>query len=154
MKILNKILITGCGGMLGEAIYNTFKTDYELFCTDIDLNEDWLDYLDFRDFNAYENKIKEIKPHYLFHLGAYTDLEYCEINVEDALNTNYHSVKNAVNLSNKYDCKLIFISSAGVFDGKKNVYYDDDIPTPIGHYAKTKSLSEDYIKKIQRITSF
>ncbi len=146
MKKFKKILIAGCGGMLGEAIFNTFKKEYDLCCTDIDLNESWLSFLDFRKFNDYENKIREFKPHYLFHIGAYTDLEFCEINQDDALNTNYYSVKNAVMLANKYKCKLIFISSAGVFDGTNDIYFDDDTPSPIGHYAKTKALSEDYIQ--------
>ena len=147
MKVFKKILITGCGGMLGEAIFNTFRNDYDLCCTDIDLNENWLTYLDFRDLIEYEKKIKEIKPEYLFHIGAYTDLEFCELNKSDALNTNFESVKNAVMLANKYKSKLVFISSAGVFDGRNDIYFDDDLPCPIGHYAKTKALSENYIKK-------
>ena len=48
---MKKILITGCGGMLGDAFYNIYKDKYNLLCTDIDLNSDWLEYLDFRDFD-------------------------------------------------------------------------------------------------------
>ena len=42
--------MAGCGGMLGEAFYKQFNNEYELKCTDIDLNEKWLSYLDFRYF--------------------------------------------------------------------------------------------------------
>ena len=45
-----KIYIAGCGGMLGEAFYQQFKKKYNLKCTDIDVNENWLSYLDFRDY--------------------------------------------------------------------------------------------------------
>ena len=45
-----KIYIAGSGGMLGEAFYEQFKNDYQLKCTDKDVNEDWLTFLDFRDF--------------------------------------------------------------------------------------------------------
>ena len=48
-----KIFISGCGGMLGDAFYKVFQKEYELMCTDIDVNEGWLSYLDFRDFNKY-----------------------------------------------------------------------------------------------------
>jgi dTDP-4-dehydrorhamnose reductase len=48
-----KIYIAGCGGMLGEAFYCVFGKEYELKCTDIDINEKWLSYLDFRDYPAY-----------------------------------------------------------------------------------------------------
>ena len=49
-------------------------------CSDIDINEEWLSFLDFRDFDAYKKDVVDFTPDYLFHLGAYTDLEYCEEN--------------------------------------------------------------------------
>tara|TARA_B100000989_G_C19508918_1_gene457920 strand:+ start:782 stop:1681 length:900 start_codon:yes stop_codon:yes gene_type:complete len=142
----NRIFVAGCGGMLGEAIYNNFRTSYELYCTDLNVNDDWIDYLDFRESDKYEKMVINYKPKLLFHIGAYTDLEFCEKHPNDAIETNYNSVKFAVNLCKKNNIKLVFISSAGVFDGKKNIYYDDDLPTPISQYAKTKALSEEYIQ--------
>jgi hypothetical protein len=73
-----KIYIAGCGGMLGEAFHVQFKDDYIIKCTDKDVNEPWLDFLDFRDFEAYKKDVFDFRPDYLFHLGAYTDLEFCE----------------------------------------------------------------------------
>ena len=70
-----KIYIAGCGGMLGEAFYNQFSNNYDLKCTDKDVNESWLTFLDFRDLKAYRNDVHDFKPDFLFHLGAYTDLE-------------------------------------------------------------------------------
>ncbi len=57
-----KIYLAGCGGMLGEAFYAQFKNDFELMCTDIDLNENWLSYLDFRDYEAYRKDVLDFKP--------------------------------------------------------------------------------------------
>ena len=76
MEIKKRIYIAGCGGMLGEAFYANFIDNFDLKCTDIDINEDWLSYLDFRDFDAYRNDISIFKPDWLFHLGAHTDLEF------------------------------------------------------------------------------
>ena len=73
---MKKIYIAGCGGMLGEAFYKVFKNDYKLKCTDKDVNEDWLSFLDFRDPEAYKKDVVKFAPDYLFHLGAYTDLEF------------------------------------------------------------------------------
>ena len=100
MKEKKKIYIAGCGGMLGEAFHSIFNNDYELKCTDIDVNEPWLSYLDFRDFNAYLKDVVEFKPDYLFHIGAYTDLEYCETHQNDTYVTNAIAVENAVYISN------------------------------------------------------
>ena len=137
--------MAGCGGMLGEAFYIKFNNDYNIKCTDIDLNENWLSYLDFRDYESYFNDVRAFKPNWLFHLGAYTDLEYCEMNEEDTYITNTESVKHAVQISNEFSIPLLYISTAGIFDGKKNVYDELDQPNPIGHYAKSKYLGEKYV---------
>ena len=75
---MKKIYIAGCGGMLGEAFHRQFKKEYLLECSDIDVNEEWLSYLDFRILDDYLDAVKKFNPDFLFHLGAHTDLEYCE----------------------------------------------------------------------------
>ena len=147
IKTKKKIYIAGCGGMLGDAFYKKFNNHYELKCTDIDVNEDWISYLDFRDFEAYQNDVFEYSPDYLFHLGAYTDLEYCELNPEDTYATNTKSVEHAVAIASELDISLLYISTAGIFNGEKELYDDWDIPDPMGHYAKSKYLAEKYVKK-------
>lgn len=140
-----KIYIAGCGGMLGEAFYKQFSRDYDLKCTDKDVNETWLSYLDFRDFEAYKSDVVEFDPDYLFHLGAYTDLEYCEQNVDDTYNTNALAVENAVFIANSLDVPILYISTAGIFDGKKHLYDDWDLPNPLGHYARAKYAGERFV---------
>jgi dTDP-4-dehydrorhamnose reductase len=140
-----RIYIAGCGGMLGEAFYKQFKNDYEVKCSDKDLNEDWLSFLDFRDLAAYSKEVEDFNPDYLFHLGAYTDLEFCEENIEDTYATNTIAVENAVYLSNKLDIPLLYISTAGIFDGKQDSYDDWDLPNPLGTYARSKYMGERYV---------
>lgn len=144
---MKKIYIAGCGGMLGEAFYTQFKNDYEIKCTDIDVNEKWLSSLDFRDFDAYRKDVIKFQPDYLFHLGAFTDLEYCELNVEDTYMTNTMSVENACYIANELDIPLLYISTAGIFDGKKELYDDFDAPNPLGHYARSKYAGEKFVKE-------
>ena len=114
-----KIYIAGCGGMLGEAFYSIFGQDYDLRCTDIDVNDDWLSYLDFRDLYLYKKDVELFQPDYLFHLGAYTDLEYCELHEKDTYDTNTKSVEHAVSIANDLNIPLLYISTAGIFDGEK-----------------------------------
>jgi dTDP-4-dehydrorhamnose reductase len=140
-----RIYIAGSGGMLGEAFHEQFKDDYHLKCTDKDVNEDWLSFLDFRNFDNYKKDVESFKPDYLFHLGAYTDLEFCEENSDDTYNTNTLSVENAVIIANKLNIPLLYISTAGIFDGKKELYDDWDIPNPLGVYARSKYMGERYV---------
>ena len=142
---MKRIYIAGCGGMLGEAFYKQFKDDYELKCTDIDVNENWLSYLDFREFDKYKEDVINFKPNFLFHLGAYTNLEFCEKNPDDTYITNTLSVENATYIANSLKIPILYISTAGIFDGKKHVYDDWDIPNPLGIYARSKYLGEKYV---------
>lgn len=140
-----KIYIAGCGGMLGEAFYSRFRGEYQLKCTDKDVNEPWLSFLDFRDFEAYRKDVEEFRPDYLFHLGAYTDLEFCELNPDETYNTNTLAVENAVYLANELDIPLLYISTAGIFDGAREYYDDWDQPNPLGVYARAKYMGERFV---------
>ena len=140
-----KIYIAGCGGMLGEAFYAQFKDEYEIKCTDKDVNDTWLSFLDFRDFDAYKKEVFDFKPDYLFHLGAYTDLEFCEMNADDTYQTNTLAVENAVYIANSLDIPLLYISTAGIFDGEKELYDDWDTPNPLGVYARSKYMGERFV---------
>ena len=145
-----KIYIAGCGGMLGEAFYKQFSTEYELKCTDIDVNDDWLSYLDIRDFDAYREHVCNFDPDFLFHLGAYTDLEYCELHRDETYITNTLSVENAVYIANKLNIPVLYISTAGIFDGAKDAYDDWDVPAPLGCYARSKYAGELFVKENAR----
>lgn len=140
-----RIYIAGCGGMLGEAFHEEFGGNAELKCTDIDVNDVWLEYLDFRDPDAYRHDVLGFEPDYLFHLGALTDLEYCETHPEETYATNAMSVENAVYIANDLDIPLLYIGTAGIFDGRQEVYDDWDAPNPLGAYARAKWAGERFV---------
>ena len=52
-----KIFLAGVGGMLGEAFYFEFSKNYELYCTDINVNEKWLNYLNFCERDNYKTEV-------------------------------------------------------------------------------------------------
>lgn len=145
---MKKIYIAGCGGMLGEAMYNVLKKNYILKCTDIDLNENWLTYLDFRDYQKYFTEIKEFEPNLLIHLGALTNLEYCENNKDITYASNIMSVENAALISKKFDIPLVYISTAGIFDGLKDTYNDWDTAAPLNVYGESKYQGELIVKSL------
>lgn len=140
-----KIYIAGAGGMLGKAFYEVFKNEYDLKCSDIDVNEEWIEFLDFRNKEQYTKDVELFQPDYLFHLGAHTNLEWCELNKNDTYVTNTLSVENATIIANSLDIPLLYISTAGIFDGKKELYDDWDLPNPLGAYARSKYMGERFV---------
>ncbi len=148
---MKKIYMAGVGGMLGEAFHKEYCNEYNLLCTDKDVNEKWLSFCDFRDFDEYRRQVLDFSPDYLFHIGAHTDLEYCEINEEDCYRTNTMAVENACYIANELNIPLLYISTAGIFDGKNKLYDDYDRPNPICHYGRSKFMGEIFVREnVQR----
>ena len=143
-----RIYVAGCGGMLGEAVHRVFTAEKdELKCTDIDINARWLEFCDFRDCDAYSRSVGQFSPDVLIHLGAHTDLEYCEKNPDDAYLTNTEAVEHATKIAQHLNVPLVYISTAGIFDGGKQSYDESDTPNPLGVYARSKYLGEELVKQ-------
>ena len=142
-----KALITGAGGMLGKAAYQILSKQYHVIATDIDLNEEWLTYLDVRNINDFEKAFNGNNFDIIFHLAALTDLEYCEENKENSWKTNALGSENAALIANKYDCELVYISTAGIFDNPtQEIFNDFDNPNPKSIYALSKYHGEKIVQ--------
>jgi dTDP-4-dehydrorhamnose reductase len=61
--------------------------------------------------------------------------------------TNAIGVENAVYIANELEVPLLYISTAGIFDGKKETYDDWDVPNPLGHYARSKYAGEVFVRE-------
>jgi dTDP-4-dehydrorhamnose reductase len=151
MEAGKRIYVAGAGGMLGDAFHHVFGGAHALKCSDIDVNAEWLSHLDFRDFDAYRADVLGFRPDFLFHLGAHTSLEYCEENPDDAYATNTLAVEHAVHIANALNIPLLYISTAGIFDGAQETYDDWNRPNPLGHYARSKYMGERFVaENVQR----
>ena len=133
--------------MLGDAFYNVFSNKFITKCSDKIANENWLTELDFTNYENYKLEVENFGSDCLIHLGAMTNLEECEFNPDQTYLNNTKSVEYAVKISNDMNIPLVFISTAGIFDGNKDTYDDFDTPNPLSHYGKSKFLSENYIEK-------
>lgn len=126
--------------MLGNAIYSYFVARSDnVLASDKVVDEDWLVKLDVRDNVEMSKTFKEFKPDIVLHLAAETNLEFCETHPEVAIATNVVATETIAKLSKEYGSTLVYISTAGVFDGaKKGLYTEEDKPNPIMVYGQTK----------------
>jgi dTDP-4-dehydrorhamnose reductase len=141
-----KIFLAGVGGMLGQGLHRVLSGKHELYCTDLNAHKPWLHKSDFRDFTDYEHHVSSFEPDILMHIGAHTSLEYCEDHPDDAYRTNTLAVEHAATLAQAHQIPLVYISTAGIFDGGKDLYDDWDTPNPLGVYARTKYLGEHIVQ--------
>ncbi|MFZ0420461.1 MAG: NAD(P)-dependent oxidoreductase [Candidatus Sulfotelmatobacter sp.] len=136
------IYVLGCGGMLGDALYKHFSKQHKMLATDINHNEPWLEYRDVRNYHQMHYDISNFCPNVIMNLAAMTSLEECESNAGEAIETNAGGSANCAALASKFGVPYVYISTAGIFDGKKEYYTDEDKPNPICVYAKSKYWGE------------
>lgn len=128
--------------MLGDAVYHAFCGEYVVRATDIDLNAEWLFELDVRDTDAVRREIETFRPQVVVNLAALTDLEHCERHAGEAHATNARSTAAMAALCRDHDLLLVHISTAGVFDGAKDSYTEEDQPAPLNVYGQSKYEGE------------
>lgn len=148
LNTTDRVLLLGAGGMLGCAVHDAAKERYaRVLATDIDVNEPWLVHQDFRDLASLEKLFDDFNPTIVFHLGALTDLEYCERNPENSWATNALGPENTALLCGKRGLTMVYVSTAGIFGGEQEFYTDFDTPEPTSHYAKSKYYGELFVER-------
>lgn len=135
-----KILIIGLGFLGNTLLRQARKSNMEFFGTH---KSD----LDISNMSLIEKKIEEIKPDYIINCAALTNLDEIESNPSNAYAVNSHGAKNLAIASFKKKIKLIHVSTDSVFDGKKGLYKEEDLPNPINEYARSKKMGEDLIRE-------
>ncbi|MCX6906807.1 MAG: dTDP-4-dehydrorhamnose reductase [Verrucomicrobia bacterium] len=143
-----RILMTGAAGMLGSSLYPWFKkTGHTVKATDLAPRDQWQSPLDVRDYDAVRQAIIRFKPQMVFHLAAETDVDRCEREPDHAFMTNALGTQNVALLCGARDLPMVYISTAGVFDGKKETSYTEfDEPRPVIVYGASKLAGEHLVR--------
>jgi len=143
-----KIFVTGGSGLLGSKIVKYAKEKNEVVSTyqshPINGQGFKTERLNIKNSNQVTELIEKYHPDVVIHSAALTNVDYCEKNREEAWLTNAKGTKNVANVCKKTNSKMIYISTAGIFDGKHAPYSETDRPNPPNYYAKTKLEGERY----------
>lgn len=135
-----KVLVTGVGGQLGHDVMNELhKRGHEGVGSDIAIEYSGakdgtavctMPYvsLDITDSAAVERVIESIKPDAVIHCAAWTavDLAEDEDKKDIVFAVNAKGTLNIAKACKKADCKMIYISTDYVFDGKGETPWEAD----------------------------
>lgn len=152
---MKKVLLIGANGFLGSNIIQLWKENIEynneflLHTGDIqnsnipsDMHFEKIDITKPQEVNE---KIIKLQPNIVLLTAAMTNVDQNEINQNLAVAINTNGPINIAKTCEKIDSKLVFLSTDFVFDGKKPIgesYTENDNPTPISFYGKTKYNAE------------
>jgi dTDP-4-dehydrorhamnose reductase len=135
------ILVTGSNGMVGSYVKEIFDKK-QLYLTDVNS-------LDIRQADRVMKEIVRVNPEFVLHLAAKTDVDRCEIEVDDAYLTNCLGTQNIALACQKTGAIMIYVSTACVFRGDNiKPYTEFDLPDPINIYGKTKWEGEKIVSSL------
>ena len=136
-----KVLLTGSTGQVGQEILNSIPPNIKI------INPSKRE-LDLSDFKSCEKIVITERPDWVINCGAYTSVESAEQNIQLAKKINSYAPQAFTRALNQINGNLLQLSSDFVFDGSKNIPYNENDPkNPICHYGHTKSLGEKLIQK-------
>jgi dTDP-4-dehydrorhamnose reductase len=137
-----RILITGASGLLGlnlalettrrHTVFGTvnhhaLKTDaFKVIRTDLLVP------------GAVEHLLEVTRPDWVIHCAALANLDACETNRLLAQQLNTELPRTLAGYVARSGARLVHVSTDSVFDGLRGDYSEDDIPTPVGEYSRTK----------------
>ena len=144
------ILILGASGLVGGNCLRYFKTkkEYKVLGTYFSYpTEETVKYNTLNPNDPENADIESFNPDVILHCGALTWVDYCEENPEESWDKTVKSTHEAVNLSKKFNAKLIYISTDYVFDGKDGPYLESAPLNPLSIYGKHKLEAENYVQQ-------
>jgi dTDP-4-dehydrorhamnose reductase len=144
-----RLLLIGANGFLGAYAARKFAESFDIFTgSRTALMDSRNVQVDITDASSVDAAFQRVKPDAVLLLSALSDIDRCEAEPELAFRANVRGPENVANACARSNARLLFTSSAAVFDGSKHGYTEDDAPTPLSVYGKTKARAEAAVLRI------
>ncbi|HTY91597.1 MAG TPA: dTDP-4-dehydrorhamnose reductase [Methanocella sp.] len=141
------ILVTG-SGLLGSDVIRVLGKEHGVTGTFNRNPKQGAVRLDITDRGDTIRAIGELKPEYVIHTAALTNVDYCEDHPDEAAAINDMGTRNVADACRMAGARLIYVSTDFVFDGTKGMYREDDPVNPISAYAYSKLMGEYRVKEL------
>lgn len=149
-----KVLVTGSNGLLGQKLVYKLKDreDVELVATARGENRllDQSGYtfmsLDIGDRSNVDSVIDSVKPDYIIHTAAMTQVDDCELDHAACDKANVDAVQYIVDAAERNNSHLVHLSTDFIFNGEEGPYDEEGIPDPLSYYGAAKLKGEQIVQ--------
>lgn len=140
-----KILITGGSGLIGQSLTDYLSKSFFVMATyhTNPIKKPLYIPLNLFEDQAVQALFSQEKFDFCIHLAANRNLDACEKNRDSVQTLNVRATELIAESCYVCSTKLIYVSTDHIFDGKgANSYSEDDFPSPVQEYGKTKLEGE------------
>lgn len=135
---MKKILVTGASGFLGRRIKEFYSRAYEVYAPghgDMDITDREKVYAFFR----------ELKPNFVIHSAAVSDVGMCEREPKRSREINVDGSRNIALASAKFHSKCLICSSDQIYFGSKapGPHTEEEQVKPLNVYGRQKKEAEE-----------
>lgn len=145
-----RLLVVGSKGFIGQHLINKAQGLWDVFPADcqVDASEQGTFPVDITKAESVRELFQKVRPDAVVLLAAMSDIDRCEEHPDQAWEINVQGPENVVRSCAETGSRLLFVSSAAVFDGTQHGYKEEDQPHPLSTYGRTKHQAEMAISKV------
>ena len=143
-----KIFLIGASGSIGWPLFKFLKKKFKVIGTYNNRPKTGL--------KKFSLGNKKYEKHLITHISeddivilmlAETNVAWVHNNPKKSFNVNYNLTSKLIKKLIKKNTRIIYFSSAEVFNGKKGYYKESSKPIPVNTYGKTKYQVEKFLKE-------
>lgn len=128
--------------MLGRAMCEALSGSFEIHPRN-------LEEPDVTDSSTISEAISKVRPSYVIHLAAMTDVDACELDPSRAYEINAEGTRNVAMAARSCDAVMVYLGTGMIYDGlKETPYIETDPPNPVNVYGRSKLKGELTVEEI------
>lgn len=137
-----RLLVTGAGGMLGQAVVPCLESRGH------DVAAMPKEQLDVTNYTQVHDAVSAHKPDLVIHCAAFTKVDQAEKEPDLAYHINGYGTENLAVVCASLNIPMLYISSDYVFDGEQKTPYTTwDATRPLSIYGKSKLAGEKAVMR-------
>ena len=158
---MQKILITGSNGLLGQKLVYKLKDKANITCIATArgnnrlVNSTGYEFaeLDITNYAQVMSVFSQFMPDIVINTAAMTNVDACETDKENCWLLNVTSVQHQITVLEKlskehsgYNPHFIHLSTDFIFDGTHGPLDENETPNPLSYYAESKLAAEKIVQ--------
>ncbi len=142
-----KLLVTGAHGLLGRSLLEPDFDAEMIGCGrgETPVGKGAYHPVELTDPRAVLALLEKVRPDWVIHTAALTDVDRCESDRPLALQINLDIVRHLASACRQLNLGLVQLSTDYVFDGHNGPYSEQDPTNPLSYYGAIKLQSEGVV---------